>query len=236
MSTRPNHWLSRQKEGKEYLLRFDGDQVRAVFTTRYRPVDNHDVLNRLLDLGFREEDEVQGYCDPGFMSVSIPNWDKGVTLKGDRQVPGISIANSEIGISSLKIAAFFLRLVCTNGLVIPVQGESRGYRHVSATLLQDFPEIIQRSITASEDHAHRISLSMESPVEKPEDTFKTLNRQFLLSGPEQEAVDWGFEYEPGGTLFHIVNAYTKGAQHPPLGVESRYRLQRVGGSILEMVH
>ena len=36
-------------------------------------------------------------------------------------------------------------------------------------------------------------------------------------------------------MFNIVNAYTRGSQFEGLAAESSYRLQRVGGSILEMV-
>ena len=52
---------------------------------------------------------------------------------------------------------------------------------------------------------------------------------------EQEAVEWGYEYEPGGNMFAIVNAYTRGAQFPDLSAESGYRLQKTGGQILAMV-
>jgi hypothetical protein len=36
-------------------------------------------------------------------------------------------------------------------------------------------------------------------------------------------------------MFHIVNAYTRAAQFEELTAESAYRLQKVGGIILEMV-
>jgi hypothetical protein len=31
--------------------------------------------------------------------------------------PGVSVSNSEVGLACLSIAAFFLRLICTNGMV-----------------------------------------------------------------------------------------------------------------------
>jgi hypothetical protein len=36
-------------------------------------------------------------------------------------------------------------------------------------------------------------------------------------------------------MFHVVNAYTRGASFDGLPAESAFRLQRVGGSILEML-
>jgi len=49
-------------------------------------------------------------------------------------------------------------------------------------------------------------------------------------------VDWGWAHDVGTTMFHIIQAYTKGAQHKDLNAESSYKLQRTGGNILEMVN
>ena len=76
---------------------------------------------------------------------------------------------------------------------------------------------------------------MESRVDDPPATIKAFNRQFSLSEKEQEAVDWGWGWEPGGTMFHIINAYTRAAMFNGLPAASSYRLQSVGGQILSMV-
>jgi len=36
-------------------------------------------------------------------------------------------------------------------------------------------------------------------------------------------------------MFNVVNVYTKAAQYQELPVESRFRLQKVGGMIMAMV-
>jgi hypothetical protein len=82
----------------------------------------------------------------------------------------------------------------------------------------------------------KFRVSVESWEDNPLVTIKNFNRQFPLGKVEQEAVDWGWGCEPGGTMFAIVNAYTRGAQFPDLlPAESGYRLQKVGGNILAMV-
>jgi hypothetical protein len=66
--------------------------------------------------------------------------------------------------------------------------------------------------------------------------MESFSRQFQLNKEEKEAVAWGWNREGGGeTMFHVVNAYTRGAQFEELSAESSYRLQKVGGEILEMV-
>ena len=42
----------------------------------------------------------------------------------------------------------------------------------------------------------------------PESTITSFNRQFQLGEQEQEAVAWGWLWEPGNSMFHILNAYT----------------------------
>ena len=66
-------------------------------------------------------------------------------------------------------------------------------------------------------------------------TMETFNRQFALSKEEKAAASWGRQREGGDTMFHVVNAYTRGAQFEGLSATSGYRLQKVGGMILEMV-
>jgi hypothetical protein len=76
---------------------------------------------------------------------------------------------------------------------------------------------------------------MESKVDDPAATIQSLNRQFQLTEKERDAVEWGWHFEPGGTMFAIVNAYTRAAMFNGLPASSAYRLQSVGGQILSMV-
>jgi len=76
---------------------------------------------------------------------------------------------------------------------------------------------------------------MQTLVENPLMTIESFNRQFQVGEKEREAVEWGWEQEMGKTMFHVVNAYTRGAQFEGLSAEASYRLQKVGGMVLGMV-
>jgi hypothetical protein len=79
---------------------------------------------------------------PGVHVVeSIPDGAKAFDINGDKFKPGISISNSEVGLASLSISAFVLRLVCTNGLVAK-SDVSASYRHVSTKILSEFPQVL----------------------------------------------------------------------------------------------
>jgi len=75
---------------------------------------------------------------------------------------------------------------------------------------------------------------MDSVVDHPESSMINFNRQFQLNQVEQEAVAWGWGFV-GNTMFHLIQAYTKGAQMKDLTAESSFKLSRTGGNILAMV-
>jgi hypothetical protein len=229
-----NHWITKEKNEK-LLFRFDGQDVRALFTTKYIPVDNFEVCERLDSLGYGLDTEVQCHLDPEFMSLSIPDGAKAFDINGDRFKPGISISNSEVGLASLSISAFVLRLVCTNGLVAK-SDVSASYRHVSTKILSEFPQVLDKVSYELGAQRSQFKLSMESPVDNPESTLANFNRQFALNAQERDAVEWAWPMEMGDTMFHVVNVYTKASQFSELSAESSFRLSRVGGNILGMLN
>ncbi len=231
-----NHHIDNQKEDREFFVRFDGHEVRAIFTPRYKPMDNFEVLSKLKDFGVNYNTKVQSQVDSNFLSISIPNEEQTFNIaRGDLVSPGVSICNSEVGISSLRISAFLLRLLCTNGMVAQV-GHTNSFKHISRRAMDEFPQVLDQVGEQAQILQNQFKLSIESKVDHPLESLNAFNAKFQLAKAETDAVDWGFEKEPGETMFHIVNAYTKGAQFETLNPESSYRLQHVGGQILNMVN
>jgi len=228
-----NHWIKHEKND-QLLFRFDGQDVRALFTTKYIPVDNFEVMERLDSLNYGPTTEVQCHLDHEFMSLSMPDGKNAFDINGDRFKPGISISNSEVGLASLSIAAFVLRLVCTNGL-ISKSDVSASYRHVSTKIIREFPKVWDKVSYELGTQRSQFKLSMESPVDDPESTLASFNRQFGLNAPEKSAIEWAWPKEIGNTMFNVVNTYTRAAQWDELSAESSFRLSRVGGNILGML-
>jgi len=227
-----NYWMKHEKREKLFF-RFDGNEVRAIFTPRYIPTDNKQVLDRLLDLGYRPNTRVQCSLDDEFMLVSIPDERETFRINGDRMTPGISVSNSEVGLAALSISTFTLRLVCTNGMMSKT-AVSASYRHVSNKLLSNLPGVLNDLRQGFGRQREQFQISLESKVENPEATIESFNRQFELRKEEKEAVEWALAQEYGFTMFSVVNTYTKAAQYELLSAESRFRLQKVGGMVLGM--
>jgi len=230
-----NHWL-RHERNDELFLRFEGVEVRAIFTPRYKPVDHVDVLRELDRLGYGPATPVQVRFDERFLLLNISDPTEAFEVRAnDRCMPGISIGNSEVGLAALSVSAFVLRLVCTNGMVAREKTAETTYRHISERVLQELPAILQGARGDVAEHRHRFTLSLQSPVRDPMATLQSFNKQFQLSEAETTAVEWAWPFEQGSTMFQMVNTYTRASQHPELAADSAYRLQRVGGRILSMV-
>ena len=228
-----NHWIKEEKN-EQLFVRFDGEKVRAIFTPRYQPIDNFEVLERLDSLGYPSNTQVQCHLDPEFMSLSILDGKQTFSLNGDKITPGVSVSNSEVGLACLSIAAFLLRLICTNGLISKTEVHA-SYKHVSLKVFKEFPQVLEKVSLELARKREQLKISTESTVDNATVTMENFNRQFQLNKAEKEAVEWGWSGEKGYTMFHLVNAYTRAAQFDGLSAESSYRLQKVGGSILEMV-
>jgi len=228
-----NRWLAHERN-VAFFVRFDGDDIRAIFTPRYRPMDNITILERLEQSGFSPETHVQAVLDDEFLSLNIPDSGKGFKVNGDKMVPGISVCNSEVGLSALSVSAFVLRLVCTNGLISKTE-VSASFRHISMKILDEFPSLIEKIGSELDRERTRFKISMESPVDDPESTLKSFNRQFALKDGEVHAVDWAWPQEKGRNMFAVVNTYTKAAQYPGLSAESSHKLMRVGGTVLGLM-
>ena len=234
-----NFWLEQERKQREtFFLRFNGlKDVRAVFTDRYTAIDNREILVKMLDLGFKPEQEVQSMLDDGMIVVKVPEYGRSfeVALK-DSVVPGLSIGNSEIGFLSFCIECFYLRLICTNGMVVPVSvGQSR-FKHISRKAFEALPESIRQVAESSNRQQAQMVISVNTPVHNPIQTIESFNKRFGLTQVEGEMVKAAWEQEPIQTMWGVIQAFTGAAKSSDLNVEAAYRLERVGGQILAMVN
>ena len=189
----------------------------------------------MLNYGFAPSCEVHYSLDESFMVLKVPEYGRmfGLTER-DKIVPGISIANSEVGILALSIEAFFYRLVCSNGLIATTSVGSR-FKHVSRKAMDEFPQVLSDVVYQSQTSQGRFQISMQTQVDNPLNTIETFAKQFQLSQEETEIVRQAYYLEHGATMFHVINAFTRAAQTPTLDIMNSYKLERIGGQILALV-
>jgi hypothetical protein len=231
-----NYWIRQEAEKRDSLFcRFDGDSLRAVFTDRYKAIDHMEIMSRMLEYGFAPDTEVHYSLDQELLVLKVPDFTRTFGFgEKDKIVPGIGIANSEVGILAFSIEAYFYRLVCSNGLISTTSVASR-FKHISRRALEEFPNILMQVVYESESTQRKFAISTQSQVGDPLATIGSLNRQFNITKTEAEAITQAWEIEPEYTMFSVINAYTRAAQDPGLSAEESYKLERVGGLILSMV-
>jgi len=111
-----NTWLS--KEERDFLVRNLDNKARAFLSSKYRCLDNFDLVFMMLDEIKKREGEIKQTF------VSDTNiYIKAVTPKevevdvGDIIQSGIIVSNSEVGRGALTVNPFIYRLVCENGMI-----------------------------------------------------------------------------------------------------------------------
>ena len=230
------YWLEQERNNRETLFcRFTGNHLRAVFTERHTAIDHMEVLTKMLEFGFDPSTEVHLSLDNEIMVLKVPEYDRLFRLaENDKIVPGISIANSEVGILALGLSAFYYRLVCSNGLIDKTSVDAR-YKHISRRVMDEFPMVLEGVIAQSRHGHDRFRISMEIRVDNPENSIETFCRQFQLAQNEAEIVKQAFYQEAGGSMFHVINAFTRAARDPNLLASDAYKLEKAGGNILAMV-
>jgi len=236
-----NYWLGQESRRREtFFCRFDGNRLRAVFTERYRPLDNMEILAQLIEHNFDPTTSVQYAIDDNMFLVKVPEYARAFGVnpgygKLDEIVPGVSFANSEVGLLAFSIEAFFYRLVCTNGLIAKTSSTVSRFKHISQQGLERFPETMASVIKDSILKQDQLMLSRRSAVDDPIRSIESFSQRFGLSQAETEVVRQSYLHEPGATMFHIINAFTAAAKTNGLTAAEIYRFEKAGGDILSLI-
>lgn len=237
------------KESREWKIRArryapgengPGDGIlRAFLSPGYQDLDDTRVFSRLAlvlnhhahDLGFiRHEvtDEHSFYVALDRTIVDLGN------KETDVHYNGFIIVNSEVGASALSLFEYLWRLVCQNGLIMLTQGEKL-FRKVHR---QQEDESIDRDLAYAlallpqrwKNSEKLVRRAKWLPVEKPEDTLRSLLADSPEVKPYIEAVVESYQAEPDPSRFGLVQAMTRTAQ--TLTPEERFLVERFAGEVL----
>ncbi len=230
-----NYWIEEEQKNRDTLFcRFDGDKLRAVFTDRYIATDHLEILSKMLIYGFQPSSEVQCAFDDEILVVKVPEYNRSFEVKAkDTIVPGISFSNSEVGTLAFCVETYFLRLVCSNGLIVKAGITNARFKHISRKALDNFHDVITDVALSSKNRQDKLMVSVHTPVDNAISTINSFNRQFNINKDIGDAVIQSWEADPVLSLFGIINAYTHTAKH--LSASDSYQLEKTGGMILAMV-
>jgi len=228
-----------QADNERWLLRASGNTLRAVLSSTYSPLDNRLLFETLSPLihprlrvdWFALSDETL------HLRLIDPTKTREV-LPGDDLSVGVHISNSEVGARSLCVDALVYRLVCSNGLIALVKGQSllrRRHVHIAPLRFQAaLAEAVESAFTTAEGFLERLRDSTRQSVPDPETAIEKIGERWGLSEPVREAAKvalWREEANVRESAYGLVNAFTGVAQL--LADEKRYDLEVLAGHLAE---
>lgn len=224
-----NHWLN-QESGK-LLLRMDGNEVRAVLSTRYQSVSNEDIAVALVST-LPEETPVR-------FELTETRFELQVIGESGMQVDllhrGLHVTNSEVGAASVSLSALVYRTVCLNGLIMGRGSYTFVRRHIGQV---DLNTVVHGEVTRLLDASGEAAGQFQGLLGvKMPNQLKALERiveRYELTKDQGQAMVNAFNVEPGETLYHTVNAVTRAGNDEALSLDHRRQLQETGGRLLTL--
>lgn len=225
-----NGWF--QKEPEQRLLRTLGGNARAFLSSRYRRIDNMELMQAIYPV-IQDMDDVQVMsCEVTDYHLYLQVVSNKVTTevaKGDLVQAGFIICNSEVGHGAVAIQPLVYRLVCTNGMVVR-ENTHRRYHIGKNVESEDNYELFQDTTKYLDDMAYFAKVQDMVRMAVDETQFnqnviamqkaigvainpmaitpvvEELNKTFALSKPEQEMVVQNFllgDNYDGGHIAHF---------------------------------
>lgn len=252
-----NTWLHDKSDDKRLVRTLDG-QVRAVLSNRYRPLDNHDLVQAVLPVLAEHTDlqvvSTQITDSRFFLKVLFPRIE-GEIKKGDAVQAGLTISNSEVGDGSLQVSPLIYRLVCLNGMIAE-SAMKRSHVGKSLSASEDGFEIFRDATREADDKAfwlkvqdivrsamtqtvfdtlvNRMRDTTERTIEAPiVEVVERVARRFTLTDGESGLMLNHLAQGGDLTQWGLLNAITRTSQDLDDYTRAT-EFERLGGQILEL--
>jgi hypothetical protein len=185
-----NYLMCSSDDALSATLRLRGNDVSAVVSHRYAPLDPIDLIESVRSVlqktGMLNSVAVRstatGLVDA--LRLVIPSEKQAVKV-GDISALGIDITNSSFGRSSLKVTGIVWRLRCTNGLRAAERQGSFSVRHVgeSQRLRDGLAEAIPNAIAQARGLMSRWKLAVHTMIDDVQQQVESIRE---LTIPEQK--------------------------------------------------
>lgn len=232
------------RDTKPALLRVAGNEIRAIFSERYAPLDDDLVLEIVSDAlraaGMRGDVIVRAVSTgpSTVLRLTFPN--ESIAVKrGDVIESGLDIANSEIGFRSVSITPLTYRLVCTNGARAWSSDAAKRFRHIGdpVRLRDAVREAIPLALAEARGDLKRWKSSIALMIDDALEEIEALRSFGATSGDVQIArrvlaAELGTPYAADemlrqkASVFTVANAITASARDR--STEARLHVEQLG--------
>jgi len=153
---------------------------------------------------------------------------------------GIHIQNSGVGFSSLAITLHLTRLICTNGMTVPIHNaEILRRRHTSGLTIEKVQHEVGFKFREIPGHLRKagqiLQASREVMVSNVEDTLSSILQRFHLPKRFVAPLMQTFNKAPEPTAFGIAQAMTDAQTLNELKIrpEERLQIEQAAGTYLQ---
>lgn len=242
-----NFWLKEgspkivdpRKDNERWRLRAKLGTLRAVLSGSYSPLDNGPLCDNLASLlssqhrvnwfGLDEESFHLHIVDPSRVREVLPD---------DDYFCGVYVGNSEVGARSVQVEAYLMRLVCTNGMVAVIGGQSlmrRRHIHIEANRFQTaLREAFAHALDAADGFIETLRRTTTEEIPDPKTTLERLGERFGLAETTQNAALAAMARESPRvqeTTYGLLQGLTEAAQLLPDA--GRHDLELLAGQLAE---
>ena len=236
-----NYLLSEHNETASATLRLRGEQVSAVVSDRYAPLDPEELLDcvrsALVRFDLLHEVRVRGVASGLVDNVRLILPSEFLAVKvGDASHVALDIQTSSFARSSVRLAPSVFRLVCLNGMRAPERRGELAFRHVGDT--QRLRAGIAEAIPSALAHARGLMTQWQRSVNyMVEDVARQVEQMRELTNPERRMFEDELKKEAEMRelpehlpLYSFVNAMTASAKSA--SPTRRLEIETLAGEVL----
>ena len=236
-----NYLVNVNNDNGAATLRLRGDEVAAIVSGRYAPLDAAELMETVRDAlvqhGMLNEVRVRGVASGLIdnLRLVLPSENKAIK-PGDVSALGLDITSSSFRRSSLHLTPVIWRLVCSNGLKRAERGSGFSFRHVGdAQRLRDgVAEAIPSAVARARGVMDQWSAAVNFMVEDVQRQIEALRD---LTIPERDELRSALIVETGTPalpehvpLYDFVNAMTASAK--TAAPARRLEIESIAGDVL----
>ncbi|MCC6575126.1 MAG: hypothetical protein IT462_15220 [Planctomycetes bacterium] len=230
-----NRWLGDLRG--DVLLRFEAGEVRAVLSRAYAPISHNDILGWLRKR-LHDETQVRYELNDAYLDLQVV---KGTPVEGIADIDrdplhrGLHLRNSEIGMAKVTISALVYRTICLNGLLLGHGKWAYQRRHVGTNqVAENVRAAFEKALDLSAQAVGKFAGTRGVVIAEPLKALARVAERYELTESEALATRHAYSIEPAESLYGVINAVTRAANSSSLSVDSRHKLQTLGGRLVEL--
>lgn len=237
-----NYLLAEHEDNSGATLRLRNDEVSAIVSGRYAPLDPVELVETLRSalarFGILHDVRVRGVASGLVDNLRLVLPAEVAIKPNDVSALGIDITSSSFARSAVHVSPVIWRLVCSNGMRRAEKGTGFSFRHVGDR--DRLRDAVTEAIPAALVRARGVmDLWQKSVNFMVEDVQRQIEAMRELSVPEKKNLETALLHETGRPalpehvpLYDFVNAMTASAKDAPPA--RRLDIESLAGDVLRL--